>query len=113
MIGSAFILHNNTWSCSNDVTYSVTNTPIFVKPGDMVPISVKQGQEIKVRGLFSPHQALQKGQLVEIAFKNEVNESQYAFSGEVQYIGDVYTIIKIFTKTDRIKEILSNITFKN
>jgi|GEM_PF-2774162 len=112
MTGSAFITHNDTWSCTNECKYSFTNTPVF-EPGNDMPIATKQGFQLSVQHVFHASIPYEKGTPVQVVFKDDAKNIKYGFNGEVQHIGKEYTTIKLFTKTDKISEILSNITFKN
>jgi len=112
MTGDAFITHNNTWSCSNDCMYDVTRTPVF-KPGTNEIVSLTQGWQLIVKHIFHATKAPDIGDDCKLVFKNESDDKQYGFIGQVQTITKEHTIIKIFSSTKEISEILSNITFKN
>lgn len=111
MTGSAFITHNNTWSCSNDCAYSVTSVPIF--DGEALPKSFVRGFQLVTIKPFHAVAPYNKGDKCEIVFKHEVDGVIYGWSGEIEKISSENTVIKIFTTIKDISKILSNITFKN
>jgi hypothetical protein len=110
MTGSAFILHNNTWSCSNEVSMGVFSEPIMA--GGKV-VSIKETNTITLHHPFHLSTPPDTGDKCEIVFLNEVSGEKYAFDGAVKAIGKLHTIINIFAKSNKIQEFLSNITFKN
>lgn len=110
MKGSAFIVHNNTWSCSNEVILDMHSTPV-IENGKMV--ALKQEKTISVYGIFDASEKAKIGDNCEIVIMDEEQGNKYGFIGAVKAVGEIHTIINIYTKTEKINEILSNITFKN
>ena len=109
MIGSAFIIHENGWACSNEVVLDFYSK--LIDNNDPTKGIVKT-QTLTVRGLFNGLGALGAGQKVELVVVPDDENKSFGFVGEVRSSMESSTIINIFSKTDRIKEILSNITFK-
>ena len=109
MQGSCFITHQNTWSCSNECTLSFYSEPQIVN--DKVE-SVKQTQTLSIKGIFNYSDPLQKGTPCFIVLKTDDNK-KFGFIGQVRSVSEIQIIINILSKTDKISEILSNITIKN
>ena len=110
MIGSAFITHNNTWSCSNEVSMSKYSVP-NIQDGKV--ISTKQFDIISIKGIFNHSESLKVGDKCEIVLKADDADLKYSFIGEVMQSGEIQIIINNLIKTDKVSEILSNITLKN
>lgn len=110
MKGSAFIVHNNTWSCSNECDFTFHSEPI-IENNKLV--STKRFQVVTIQGQFNVTIPPNIGDKCEIVILSDDDKMKYGFIGNIRSISKIQTVINIFTKTDRISEILSNITFKN
>ncbi len=110
MTGSAFIIHNDTWSCSNEVTLDIHNTPII--EGGKYSGRVREEKTLKVNGIFNATEPLKQGDKCEFVILNEDTNEKYSFFAQAKAVGQKQVILNIFSKSNRISEILSNITFK-
>lgn len=110
MKGSVFIVHNNTWSCSNEVILDMHSTPV-IDNGKMV--ALKQEKTISIYGIFDASEKVKIGDKCEIVMMDDDKGLKYGFVGAVKAVGQLHTIINVFEKTEKITEILTNITFKN
>jgi len=108
MTGSAFITHNGTFSCSNEVVLDLHSTPI-IQDGKVAYI--KEEKTLTIYGIFNADQPLKLGDKCEFVILND-ELGKTAWSAEVRSIGEFHIILNIFSQNNRIKEILSNITFK-
>lgn len=109
MTGSAFITHNNTWSCSNEVLLDIHSTPI-IENGQFTG-GVKEEKTLTIYGVFHESEPLKVGDKCEFVILND-ELGKTAWSAEVRTVGELHIILNIFSQNNRIKEILSNITFK-
>lgn len=109
MKGSAFIIHNDTWSCSNEVLLDMHSTPV-IEGGKMV--ALKQENTISVYGIFNPETAPKVGDKCQIILMDDDKGNKYGFVCEVRAIGVLQTIFNVLSPTDKIQQLLSNITFK-
>lgn len=109
MTGSAFIIHNDTWSCSNSVILDIHSTPV-IENGKFT--SLKEEKTIKVNGIFNATTPLKVGDRCEFVLLNEDTNEKYSFFAQTKAVGQKQVILNIFSKSNRISEILSNITFK-
>jgi len=109
MKGSAFIVHNKTWSCSNEVILDMHSTPI-INEGKFV--ALKQENTISVYGIFNPEIIPKTGDKCQIVLMDDDEGKKYGFLGEVRAVGVLQTIINVLGKTEKISEILGNITLK-
>lgn len=107
MTGSAFITHNDTWSCSNEVALGLYHTPIKTDDG----LLLKETKTLTIQGIFHATAPPKIGDKCEFVILND-ELGKHSYSAEVKAIGELQTILNIFDKTDRITEILSNITIK-
>lgn len=105
MFGSAFILHKNGWSCSNDVTFEVEKDIIEVE-GQKVS---KQTNTLKLKGIFNGVGSLSEGDNVECVFKIEDSIKKQGFVGTVKAITKKTISILLKAKTDNTQEILNKI----
>lgn len=110
MTGSAFIIHNNTWSCSNDVILGIYSNPVMQ---DKKVVAIREEKTLTVYGVFHATEPFKVGDKCEFVILPEGVDNKSSWFGEVKAIGQLHTIINIFSKSERISEILSNITFKN
>lgn len=108
MIGSAFIIHNENWSCSNDVTLGIYSTPIFGENNDIV--SIKEERTLTIIGLFNSNNKPEIGDHCEVVM---LADKKYAFIGNVRSISPLKTVINITAKSERISEILRKIEITN
>lgn len=111
MIGSAFITHKNTWSCSNEVSLSIFSQPIFGEGNEI--LSLKETKVINVTSIFDFNEPLIVGEKCQVVMLSEDKKIKQGFNCEVKTISPLKVILNIFCKNDNISEILSNITFKN
>lgn len=111
MIGSAFIVHDNNWSCSNEVSLSIFSQPEFNDQNEVVLL--RETRIINVIGIFSPTKVLETGDKCQVVMLSDDKKIKQGFNGEVRSVSPLKVIINIFSKNDNISEILSNITFKN
>lgn len=110
MKGSAFIVHNNTWSCSNEVILQMFSTPIL--EGKKL-VAIKQENTLNIYGIFNATKQPEVGDKCEMVLMDDDKGNKYGFIGSVKAVGELTTIINIENKTEKINEILTNITFKN
>lgn len=110
MTGSAFIIHNNTWSCSNSVVMGFFSDPVMDN-GKVV--AIKETKTLTVYGEFHATEPYKVGDRCEFVIMPDDSDKKSSWFAEVKAIGKLHTIINIFSKSDRISEILANITFKN
>lgn len=110
MKGSAFIVHNDTWSCSNEVLLDMHSTPV-IEGGKMV--ALKQENTISVYGIFNASEAPKMGDKCQIILMDDDKGNKYGFICEVRAIGQLQIIFNVLSTTDKITEILGNITIKN
>jgi hypothetical protein len=110
MIGSCFITHNNTWSCSNECSLGIYTEPIM-ENGKV--IATKERKTLTVKGIFNSTEPLKKDDICEFVIKPDDKETKYSLAGKVFSVSQLQIIINILSKTDKVSEILSNITVKN
>ena len=112
MIGSAFIIHNGTWSCSNEVLLGMYSTPIF---GDNNEITaIREEKTLTINGIFNPYKEPSIGDVCEMVLLVEKEgENKYAFIGNVRSISPLKTVINITGKSEKISEILRKIEIEN
>jgi len=108
MIGSAFIIHNETWSCSNDVTLGIYSTPIFGENNEIT--SIKEERTLTINGIFNPTIKPKSGDDCEVVF---LGDKKYAFIGNIRTISDIKTVINLNKTSERISEILRKIEIEN
>lgn len=111
MIGSAFIIHKDTWSCSNEVSLSIFSEPQFNEQNEIVLL--KETRTINILSIFNANEPLIVGEKCQIVMLSDDKSIRQGFNGEVRSVSPLKVIINIFSKNDNISEILSNITFKN
>lgn len=111
MKGSAFIVHNNTWSCSNEVILQMFSTPLVDESKKL--IAIKEEKTINIYGIFNAEKQPEVGDKCEVVMMDDDKGLKYGFIGIVRAVGQLTTIINIVNKTEKINEILTNITFKN
>lgn len=110
MKGSAFIVHNDTWSCSNEVILQMFTTPVFE---NMKMVAYREEKTINIYGIFNAEKQPKVGDKCEVVLMDDDKGNKYGFIGSVKAVGELTTIIYIVNKTEKINEILTNITFKN
>jgi hypothetical protein len=108
MTGSAFVVFDGGWACSNMATFRETSQPIRLEDGTIQSLQI--GYQLTIEHLFAPNIPVEQDLNCEIVFKDDDKSDMRGFIGKVQRIGEQHTFIKIFTKTDRIPEILRKIT---
>lgn len=109
MYGSAFIVHEKGWSCSNDVTFEVEKDIIEVEGKK----ASKQTNTLKVKGIFNGAGILSIDDKVQCVFKIDDTFKKQGFLGTVNAITEKTTTILLLTKTDKTKEILNKIKEEN
>lgn len=110
MICSAFITHNNTWSCSNEVVLGIFSDPVMQ---DKKIVAIREEKTLTVYGIFHATEPFKVGDKCEFVLLPDNSDKKSSWFGEVKAIGKLHTIINIFSKSDKVSEILANITFKN
>jgi hypothetical protein len=111
MTGNIFIVHNQTWSCSNEASLSVFSEPSFGENNEV--ISIKETKVLNVSHIFNSSESLKQGDKCQLVMLSDDKKIKQGFNGEVKIVMELKTIINILSKNDNISEILSNITFKN
>lgn len=111
MIGSAFIIHNGTWSCSNEVSLSMFSEPIFGENNEVVLL--KETKTLNITAIFNKDKSLTSGDKCQMVMLSEDKKIKQGFNGEVRSVSPLKVIINILSKNNDISNILSNITFKN
>lgn len=86
------------------------STPV-IEGGKMV--ALKQENTISVYGIFNPEIAPKVGDKCQIILMDDDKGNKYGFLCEVGAVGALQTIFKVKDKTDKIQQLLGNITFKN
>lgn len=107
MTGAAFMISDTGWACSNEVILDFFKESVRGENGKIK--AIKQTQTLSVQGIFGE---LKQDEKVDVVLKPDTGDQLFGFTGNVRSIKDKHVVLNILTKTDRIKEILSNITFK-
>lgn len=111
MTGSVFIVHSKGWSCSND---AILDFHSFTERDENEKIiKVNKTQTLTIRHIFNAESPIQIEDKCEIVLLTDNDQKKFGFIGKARSITKETVIINIFTKTERISEILSNITPKN
>ncbi len=105
MQGSAFIVHQNGWSCSNEVLIDVET--------DIENGQSRKTSFLKLKGVFDGKGQLEKDIFVECLFKKEDDGSLQGFAGRITGIVPTKTVIQILGKINKTEEILSKIKEEN
>ena len=98
MIGSAFITHKDTWSCSNEVSLSMFSEPIFNDKNEI--ISLKETRTVNILGIFNADEALVQGEKCQIVMLSDDKKIKQGFNGEVRSVSTLKVVINIFSKND-------------
>lgn len=110
MTGSAFIIFNDTWTCSNEVSYGIYGTPVM--EGTKI-VAIRDEEVLTITAPFYQDEKLKVEDICKAVFMREDTEEKYGYECLVKAVGPNQLILKIFSKNKNISEILSNITFKN
>ncbi len=110
MKGAVFITHAEGWSCSNEAVLDFHSFTERDMSGKIIAVS--RTQTLTVSGIFNAFGLIPEHTKCDIVMLDEDDQKKYGFTGELRSIGQEVTVLNIFTKTDRISEILSNITPK-
>ena len=76
-------------------------------------VAIRESKTLTVYGIFHATEPFKVGDRCEFVILADDSDKKSSWFAEVKAIGKLHTIINIFAKSDRIQEILSNITFKN
>lgn len=109
MTGSAFFSHENGWACSNSVTFDVEKD-IIEENGKKVS---KHTNTLKIKGLFNGKGFLEQDTNVDCVFKLDTEKKLQGFTGKVMGKTPTFMVIKLLSKTERVKEILKKIKEEN
>lgn len=108
MTGTGFIVTDNDWACSNDVSWDMYSDPIR-DPVTGKTVQIRKTQTLTFKNSFTGRGKISEDAEVDCAFKIDETNEVLAFKGRVRSAGAL-TIINILTKKENIKEILSKIT---
>jgi hypothetical protein len=110
MTGSAFVVFERGWACSNEASLLARQKPIF-ETGNPMPVGFEpDGFTLNLQSPFYAVDMPENATRVECVFKDD-NDIKTGLIGDVKSINNSL-ILNIFAKTNRISEILSKITLK-
>lgn len=104
MSGTAFIVHESGWACSNSVCED-TESDIEVTNGAPV---IRQRPTLKLQSLFNGVGSVQVGQNVQCVMKDDETGKQHGIAGVIDKVGNL-TVINITGEITDYKTIIKNI----
>lgn len=75
-------------------------------------VAIKESKTLTVYGIFHATEPFKVGDRCEFVILADNSDKKSSWFAEVKTIGKLHTVINIFAKSDKVSEILSNITFK-
>ena len=104
MTGTAFIVHESGWACSN-LVYEDTESDIEVTNG--AP-AIRQRPTLKLQSIFNGIGSVLAGQNVKCVMKDDETGKQHGIAGVVEKVGNL-TVINITGEITDYKSIIKNI----
>jgi hypothetical protein len=102
MIGSAFVVHDNGWCCSNDVHMDI-ETDVSDVDGQKIG---RQTNTLKLNSIFNGIGTLQNDMKVEAVML--ADDKKYGFVGRVRQV-EALTVIQITGTINNTQEIIKKI----
>ena len=76
-------------------------------------VAIRESKTLTVYGIFHATEPFKIGDRCEFVILADDSDKKSSWFAEIKAIGKLHTIINILAKSDKVSEILSNITFKN